>query len=120
MDNMTLVTGAKKSTQNSDDKNNLKFCIENFSNEVIENSSAILKIKEDLIKLSNQGMLASNYLRPTGWKIFLNVLPSNETDSLLTWVNTVIEQRKLYKKRIKALNCLKKLSGDPLGKEKEV
>ena len=117
-DNFSLVTGAKKEkTIPNYDKNNFNLCISNFSRIVLE--IAPEKIKESLINLSIKSDIEENYIRPTAWKIFLNVLPSSPDSTLKTWIETVKTQRAKFKTKVKELKTLKKYAGDPLGNAKD-
>ena len=105
-DNFSLVTGAKKEkTIPNYDKNNFNLCISNFSRIVLE--IAPEKIKESLINLSIKSDIEENYIRPTAWKIFLNVLPSSPDSTLKTWIETVKTQRAKFKTKVKELKTLK-------------
>ena len=83
------------------DKNNFNLCISNFSRIVLE--IAPEKIKESLINLSIKSDIEENYIRPTAWKIFLNVLPSSPDSTLKTWIETVKTQRAKFKTKVKEL-----------------
>ena len=112
-DNISLVTGAKKEKIPNYDKNNFNLCISNFSRLALGIPPS--QIKDNLINLSIKSDIEENFIRPTAWKIFLNVLPSSPESTLKSWIDTVKTQRAAFKKKVKNLKTLKKFAGDPLG-----
>lgn len=57
-------------------------------------------------------------LRPTTWKLLLEVLPFDK--SISEWIKIIKKQRDEYKEKLKNLNALKKFAGDPLGGNDDV
>lgn len=57
-------------------------------------------------------------LRPTAWKLLLNVLPFDQP--VTEWIKIIKKQRIEYNEKLKNLNALKKFSGDPLGGNDDV
>ncbi len=58
-----------------------------------------------MIKFSLNGELNKLNVRPTVWKLFLNVLPLNS--SIEEWYTRTKSQRVEYKNKIKSLTALK-------------
>jgi hypothetical protein len=71
-----------------------------------------------LIKHSLNGEINKINIRPTVWKLFLNVLPL--TGSIDEWYSRTKSQRIEYRNKMKSLTALKKFNGDPLGGQGEV
>ena len=90
-DNISLITGAKKEKIPNYDKNNFNSCISNFSRLALGLPPS--QVKDTLINLSIKSDIEENFIRPTAWKIFLNVLPSFPEANLKTWIDTVKAQR---------------------------
>lgn len=57
-------------------------------------------------------------LRPTAWKLLLNVFPFDKP--VTEWLKLIKKQRSEYKEKLKNLNALKKFAGDPLGGNSDV
>jgi hypothetical protein len=57
-------------------------------------------------------------LRPTAWKLLLNVFPFDKP--VTEWLKLIKKQRNEYKEKLKNLNALKKFAGDPLGGNSDV
>lgn len=105
-------------------KNNIETCIQFFSKIVLSSPKSmfpksIKQIREDLIQYSRLGQISENFIRPTAWRLFLNVFPFKEEDILKSWITAIKTQRDEYKLKTKMYLSLKKLSGDPLGGVKE-
>ena len=79
-----------------------------FNQKIISNSNII----ESLKLLSKDGEMPKE-LRPTAWKIYLGVLPSNS--DLKEWIEKTESQRIKYRKKYKKYFSIKKYKGDPLG-----
>ncbi len=71
-----------------------------------------------MIKFSLTGEIDKINIRPTVWKLFLNVLPIGS--SIEEWYTKTKNQRVEYKNKRKSLTALKRFSGDPLGGQGEV
>ena len=111
-----MIVGAKKKTGVKNyDKNNLNECRESFLKLILQPERVN---KEKFIELCMNGQVDKNFIRPTIWKMFLNILPINV--ELKEWIKIVHKQRQLYKNKMKNLNTLKKFSGDPLGGSSDV
>ena len=89
-------------------KKDLSSCIKSFLEIGIPDNRA-----STLRRITVDGKLNSQNLRPFAWKIFLNVFA--EEDSLQNWVKSAFTQRSEYKKKVKKFLTVKKMSGDPLG-----
>jgi hypothetical protein len=119
MDDEFMITGNKKKAEKKDyDKNDVSNCISGFSKFFISTNEECIPNKENLIELSLTGEVDKNYIRPTIWKLFLNVLPLDIP--LSEWVAKVVSQRAEFKIKLKNLHGLKKFSGDPLGGSQSV
>ena len=77
-----------------------------------------LRDNTELIKFSLSGEINKLNIRPTVWKLFLNVLPM--TSNIEEWYTRTKSQRVEFKNKMKSLTALKKFSGDPLGGHGEV
>jgi hypothetical protein len=113
-----LIVGAKKKNEVKNyDKNNLNDCIESFKKFVLQ-STEENNNKDKFIELCQTGEVDKHLIRPTIWKMLLDVL---SIDSKIDdWVVKLSKQRALFKTKLKGLNTLKKFSGDPLGGSNEV
>ena len=89
-------------------KENIKELSKIFYQNVLSNTNILENIRE----LSKNGELPKE-LRPTAWKIYLNVLPNNS--DIKEWIEKTNEQRLKYKKKFKKYLSIKKYKGDPLG-----
>jgi hypothetical protein len=115
-DDGLMIIGAKKKKEiKNDDKHDMDTCISYFKKLILTEESLN---KERLIEIGLIGDMDKNYIRPTIWKTFLNILPFNS--KLDEWVELTIKQRNIYKIKLKSLNALKKFSGDPLGGSNDV
>ena len=94
-------------------KNDITTCIESFTKFVLKSTSS--ETKSNVIDLSTKGELKNNSIRPTAWKIMLNVLPCDKESNIKSWIETTRTQRLKYKEKIKESKTLKKIDGDPLG-----
>lgn len=112
-----IVTGAKKPLKKdptyTENKHDLTKCTASFHRHIL--TTPISEIKPNLISLSLNSDLTSNYIRPIAWKIMLNILPTNPEATLKTWLTTTISHRQKYKTKVKQLKTLKKYDSDPLG-----
>ena len=95
-------------------KLDLEECVKNFRILVLNNINDINRLKSDLITSGKLSHCDKTYIRAFSWKIFLNILSTNEKSSLKTWIDETISQRKNIKKMIRN-NTINKLKGDPLG-----
>lgn len=89
-------------------------CVKNFRILVLNNINDINRLKSDLIRSGKLSHCDKTCIRAFSWKIFLNILSTNEKASLKTWIDETISQRKNVKKMIRN-NTINKLKGDPLG-----
>ena len=89
-------------------------CIQNFRILVLNNINDINRIKTDLITSGKLSTSDKTSIRAFSWKIFLNLLSTNDKASLKSWIDETISQRKKVKKMIRS-NTINKLKGDPLG-----
>jgi hypothetical protein len=71
-----------------------------------------------LIETCIAGNLDKDCIRPTVWKLLLNIF--NPNGSISNWLSTTLKQRAEFKLKQKSLVGLKKFSGDPLGGNAEV
>ena len=95
------------------DKLDIEECIKNFRILVLNNLTDIKRLRQDLItsgKLSHQD---KTFVRAISWKIYLNILSTNEKTTLKSWIDETITQRKNVKKMVRN-NTINKLKGDPL------
>jgi len=95
-------------------KLDIEECIKNFRISVLNNLSDIPRIKTDLITSGKLSTCDKTTIRAFAWKIYLNVLTTNEKASLKVWIDETMTQRKNVKKMIRS-NTINKLKGDPLG-----
>ena len=78
-------------------KQDKELCLENFKKYIIKSTSesniksSNFKLKEDLI---SKGELSSKYLRPITYKIFLDLLPLE--NSIQQWISITFTQKMLY------------------------
>ena len=86
---------------------------------VLNNINDIQRIKTILITSGKLSTTEKTFVRPISWKIFLNVLTTNEKAPLKVWLVETINQRKAVKKMIKN-NTISKLKVDPLGGNKKL
>ena len=86
-----------------------KKCAECFKENVIQNQTRIKSLEEFCLN----GEVDEKMVRPIAWKIFLDVLPRNE--SIGTWVEEIQKMRTEYKRKKNSYFKIKKFSGDPLG-----
>ena len=96
------------------DKNDIEKCINGFKF-IMENINDIPKLTNEIIDLSYNGEIGLKYIRPTSWKILLDIFPKEKNSTIKDWLNQTKENRKTYKKKLKELTSLNKFSGDPLG-----
>ena len=89
-------------------KENIEEVSKIFNQKILSNSSII----ESLKLLSKDGEMPKE-LRPTAWKIYLDVLPSNS--DIKEWIEKTDSQRIKYRKKYKKYFSIKKYKGDPLG-----
>ena len=87
---------------------------QNFRILVLNNLNDIKRLKLDLITSGKLSHLDKTFIRAFAWKIYLNVLSTNEKSSLKLWIDEAMNQRKNVKKMIRN-NTINKLKGDPLG-----
>ena len=78
-------------------KYDLESISKTFKDQILLNPNRI----QNLINLAQNNKL-NNFreLRPIAYKIFLNVIPKNENDSLENWINIIDNQRKEYKSKL--------------------
>ena len=95
-------------------KLDIEECIKNFRLLVLNNLSDMNRLKIDLITSGKLSHSDKTCVRAISWKIFLNVLSTNEKASLKTWIDETMTQRKNVRKMIRN-NTINKLKGDPLG-----
>ena len=84
-----------------------------FKDQILSNPNRI----QTLINLAQNNNLNNiRELRPTAYKIFLNVIPKNENYSLENWINIIFNQRKEYKLKLNKFNTISdfKKIDDPL------
>ena len=112
----TSTSSSKKMPQYG--KVNFEECLQNFRVIVLNNINDIPRIKTSLITSGKLSTIEKTFVRPISWKIFLNVLPTNEKASLKVWLDETLSQRKTVKKMIKN-NNISKLKVDPLGGNKK-
>ena len=112
----TSTSSSKKMPQYG--KFNIEDCLQNFRIIVLNNINDIPRIKTSLITSGKLSTIEKTFVRPISWKIFLNVLPTDEKASFKVWINETINQRKTIKKMIKN-NTISKLKVDPLGGNKK-
>ena len=112
----TSTSSSKKMPQYG--KFNIEDCLQNFRIIVLNNINDIPRIKTSLITSGKLSTIEKTFVRPISWKIFLNVLPTDEKASFKVWLNETISQRKAIKKMIKN-NTISKLKVDPLGGNKK-
>ena len=62
-------------------------------------ANSISEVKETFYDLSYKGQINDMYIRPTLWKIMLTTLPSDDSTTIETWINTVHQQRQKYKNK---------------------
>ena len=111
-----MIVGAKKKTGVKNyDKNDISECRDSFLKLILQPDRIN---KEKFVDLCMNGHIDKNFIRPTIWKMFLNVLPIDI--EVKDWISTVHKQRLLYKNKMKNLNTLKKFNGDPLGGSSDV
>ena len=89
-------------------------CIQNFRILVLNNLNDIPRLKADLITSGKLSQSEKTFIRAFAWKIYLNILPTNEKASLKLWIDETMNQRKNVRKMIRS-NTINKLKGDPLG-----
>ena len=89
-------------------------CIKNFRILVLNNINDINRLKSDLITSGKLSHTDKTCMRAFSWKIYLNILSTNEKASLKVWIDETMTQRKNVKKMIRN-NTINKLKGDPLG-----
>ena len=89
-------------------------CIKNFRILVLNNLNDINRLKNDLITSGKLSHVDKTCMRAFSWKIFLNILSTNEKSSLKVWIDETMTQRKNVRKMIRS-NTINKLKGDPLG-----
>ena len=104
----------EKNSLHEYDKNDINKCINGFKF-IIENINDIPKLTKEIIELSYNGEIGLKYIRPTSWKLLLNIFKKEKDSCLKDWINETKEERKIYKKKLKELTQLNKFSGDPLG-----
>jgi hypothetical protein len=105
-----MIIGAKKTNSSaSDDKHKESLCVENFK--FIFGTSKLDTGK--LSELCFEGLIEEKYIRPTLWRVFLDIF--NEKEGMGNWIETTNKLRNEYKAKVRGLANLKKLSGDPLG-----
>ena len=95
-------------------KLDIEECIKNFRLLVLNNIDDINRLKKDLITSGKLSHCEKTSVRAFSWKIYLNILSTNEKSSLKSWIDETINQRKNVKKMIRS-NTINKLKGDPLG-----
>ena len=114
-DDLMIVGAKKKSSIKNYDKNDVSDCRNSFTKFILQPDKLN---KEKFFEMCMNGDVDKNYLRPTLWKMFLNVLPLDK--DVEEWISIVGKQRQTYKNKMKNLNTLKKFSGDPLGGSSDV
>ena len=77
-------------------------------------ANSISEVKESFYDLSYKGQINDMYIRPTLWKIMLTTLPSDDSTTIETWINTVHQQRQKYKNKLIELSNIKKFKHNPL------
>ena len=95
-------------------KLDMEECINNFRILVLNNISDINLIKRDIVNTGKLSHTDKTFIRGFSWKIYLNILSTDDKASLQKWFDELTNQRKNVKKMIKS-NTINKLKGDPLG-----
>ena len=95
-------------------KLDIEECIKNFRILVLNNLNDIPRMKTDLITSGKLSHSDKTCVRAFSWKIYLNIISTNEKASLKLWIDETMNQRKNVKKMIRN-NTINKLKGDPLG-----
>ena len=95
-------------------KLDIEECVKNFRISVLNNLNDMPRLKTDLITSGKLSHCDKTSIRAFAWKIYLNILSTNEKSSLKVWIDETLTQRKNVKKMIRS-NTINKLKGDPLG-----
>ena len=90
-------------------KQDIKFSSDIFFKHILSNPEDF----QNLIESSKNCDLLKE-LRPTMWKIFLGILPKNNSN-IVEWVEILSKMRDKYNKKKKKYFSIKKYKGDPLG-----
>ena len=88
-------------------KEEISILSNSFYRNIITNKNSV----ENIISISKKSDLQKE-LRPTGWKIFLGILPNNS--NIIEWVEIISKLRLKYNKKKKKYLSIKKYKGDPL------
>ena len=97
------------------EKLNFEKCTFSFRRHIINHINNIPEIKKHLLSFSLEGKTGLELMRSFSWKIYLNILSSNETTTLKTWLEETFNMRNEFQKKVKELTNIKKYRGDPLG-----
>ena len=76
-------------------------CIKNFRILVLNNINDINRLKSDIITSGKLSHMDKTFMRAFSWKIYLNILSTNEKASLKVWIDETMTQRKNVKKMIR-------------------
>jgi len=114
-DNLMIVGAKKKTTVKNYDKNEVGDCRDSFLKLILQPEKLN---KDKFMELCMNGEIDKFFIRPTVWKMFLDVLPADKP--IEDWIVIINKQRQTYKNKMKNLNTLKKFSGDPLGGSSDV
>ena len=97
------------------EKLNFEKCTFSFRRHIINHIDNIQEIKKHLLSFSLDGKTGIELMRSFSWKIYLNVLSSDENATLKTWLEETFNMRNEFNKKVKELMNIKKYRGDPLG-----
>ena len=97
------------------EKLNFEKCTFSFRRHIINHIDNIQEIKKHLLSFSLDGKTGIELIRSFSWKIYLNVLSSDENTTLKTWLEETFNMRNEFNKKVKGLMNIKKYRGDPLG-----
>lgn len=90
-------------------KNDQGQCAKCFFENILMNDN-----REEVLKnFAINGEVTEKLIRPTVWKLFLDVLPRDKP--IVEWIEVISKNRLEYKKKLKTFCKVKKFSGDPLG-----
>jgi hypothetical protein len=100
------------------DKYDTNNCIKQFKFQILERCEYFPKFRKNIIGMSFTNEIESSFIRPTIWKIFLDILPTNEKAEkvdLYTWLKVTFDLRNKYTKKLKSIRSISRIKGDPLG-----
>ena len=96
-------------------KSDLEECAKIFKTDILQNENRIELLKE---LGSKNNFNTKKSLRPIGWKLYLETIPSSSNDNnniIKDWVDKLLLQRDEYKKNVKKYCSLRKIGlNDPL------